>query len=70
MTKIVSAFLFECLVSTRQDKNICLLSDLFFRFYYFRMVRKAVSEIRRAGTEALVKALGPIGMARYSDAAC
>lgn len=25
------------------------------------------SEIRRAGTEALVKALGPIGMARYLE---
>lgn len=26
-----------------------------------------VSEIRRLGTEALVKALGPIGMARYLE---
>ncbi len=25
------------------------------------------SEIRKAGTEALVKALGPIGMARYLE---
>lgn len=25
------------------------------------------SEIRRAGTEALVKALGPIGMAKYLE---
>jgi len=25
------------------------------------------SEIRRAGTEALVKALGPLGMARYLE---
>lgn len=25
------------------------------------------SEVRRAGTEALVKALGPIGMARYLE---
>lgn len=25
------------------------------------------SEIRRAGTEALIKALGPIGMARYLE---
>lgn len=25
------------------------------------------SEIRRSGTEALVKALGPIGMARYLE---
>lgn len=25
------------------------------------------SEIRRAGTEALLKALGPIGMARYLE---
>lgn len=25
------------------------------------------SEIRRAGTEALVKALGPIGLARYLE---
>ena len=26
-----------------------------------------VSEIRRLGTEALVKALGPVGMARYLE---
>lgn len=26
-----------------------------------------ISEIRRLGTEALVKALGPIGMARYLE---
>ena len=25
------------------------------------------SEIRRVGTEALIKALGPIGMARYHE---
>lgn len=25
------------------------------------------SEIRRAGTEALIKALGPLGMARYLE---
>lgn len=26
-----------------------------------------ISEVRRLGTEALVKALGPIGMARYLE---
>ncbi len=26
-----------------------------------------ISEVRRMGTEALVKALGPIGMARYLE---
>ena len=26
-----------------------------------------ISEIRRLGTEALVKALGPVGMARYIE---
>lgn len=27
----------------------------------------SASEVRKAGTEALVKALGPIGMARYLE---